>query len=366
MRPLVIAALAAIALGACSRDEAKRTAPTSVAMTRLAFVDADRDAWSAKGPRPLAVTVWHPAAERATAPAVVVPAEKPIFVGGFAQTDGAPEPGVHPLVVLSHGTGGSAFQMMWLARRLAEAGYIAAAVDHHGNSAAEAAFDPRGFRMPWERARDQSAVIDRLLADKTFGPLIDRDRIAAAGFSLGGFTALQLVGARADPGVFAAFCGSAEADATCGPQREFPEAEAKFQELVAEDPRLAARQADARDSFRDPRIKAAIALAPAPGQMLTAESLFSISVPVLIFVGAADKIAPAAGNAAHIEGLVAKARLEKIDGAGHYVFLNACTKGGVRALAVCRDAAGVERAAVHDRVAADIVKFLDGALRRAP
>ena len=56
---------------------------------------------------------------------------------------------------------------------MAANGYIVAAVDHHGNTAAEEKFDPRGFRMPWERAKDLSTVIDLLLADPQWGPQID-------------------------------------------------------------------------------------------------------------------------------------------------------------------------------------------------
>jgi len=37
-----------------------------------------------------------------------------------------------PLIVLSHGTGGGAAGMAWLAETLASNGYIVAAVNHHG------------------------------------------------------------------------------------------------------------------------------------------------------------------------------------------------------------------------------------------
>jgi predicted dienelactone hydrolase len=91
------------------------------------------------------------------------------------------------LIVLSHGTGGSAQMMAWLGRALASRGYIAAAVNHPGNNALEE-YTAEGFLIWWERARDLTSVIDMLVGDSQFGRLIDRSRIGAAGFSLGGYT----------------------------------------------------------------------------------------------------------------------------------------------------------------------------------
>ena len=46
--------------------------------------------------------------------------------------------------------------------------------------------------MGWDRVRDLSAVIDGMLSDPTFMPRIDRQRIGAAGFSLGGYTMIAI------------------------------------------------------------------------------------------------------------------------------------------------------------------------------
>ena len=81
-----------------------------------------------------------------------IPPARPVFIGGFAArgAEFATKSQKYPLILMSHGTGGASMQMMWLGRELAAGGYIVAAVDHHGNTAAEDKFDPRGFRMPWE------------------------------------------------------------------------------------------------------------------------------------------------------------------------------------------------------------------------
>lgn len=117
----------------------------------------------------------------------VGPPAAPLFTLGRWADDGPMLEGRFPLVTLSHGTGGSAEIMSWLARDLASRGYIVAGVNHPGNNAVEP-YTAEGFMLWWERARDVSAVIDLVLADPPIGPHIDANRIGAMGFSLGGYT----------------------------------------------------------------------------------------------------------------------------------------------------------------------------------
>ena len=65
------------------------------------------------------------------------PPDAPLFRLGEWADDPALAGGQFPLIVLSHGTGGSAQIMGWLARALASHGYIVAAVNHPGNNALE-------------------------------------------------------------------------------------------------------------------------------------------------------------------------------------------------------------------------------------
>src|SRR6185436_10580607 len=95
------------------------------------------------------------------------------------------EPPRFPLVLVSHGNGGSAAQMAWLGTVLARAGFIAAAIDHPGNTSAGKP-TVQGFTEWWFRPPALSAALDRVMSDSTFGARIDRDRIGAAGFSRGG------------------------------------------------------------------------------------------------------------------------------------------------------------------------------------
>lgn len=310
-----------------------------IGMARVAFVDDERASWTGAGARPLATTIWFPAHVGAKMTFFSFPSERPLFVGGYVARDAAIQSERrYPLVVLSHGTGGSALQMMWLGRALAEAGYIAAAIDHHGNSAAEPRFDPRGFRMPWHRARDITALLDLLLSDDVWGRRIDPTRIGAGGFSLGGYTVAALAGARTDLSRFAAFCASDARDATCDPQPEFPQAEAAFRALVESDPEIAAEIRLAGDDYEDPRIVSFAALAPAPIQAFSAASLEAIDRPMLVLGAREDQRAPITTNAAQLAGAAPGGRLAILDGANHYAFLNRCTSWRRWFLPICQDA----------------------------
>src|SRR5215831_4732340 len=171
--------------------------------------------WRGAQTHALITTVWYPADSAAE--------EQPQWLGnpqapfarlGKAAPDAslAPSPARFPLIVLSHGTGGSALMMAWLGTELAAHGYIAAAVNHPGNNALEP-YTTQGFLLWWERAKDLSNVIDQMLADKTFASHIDSKRIGAAGFSLGGYTMIEIAGGITDAAGFVRFCDSTKADA---------------------------------------------------------------------------------------------------------------------------------------------------------
>ena len=348
-------------LGACD-DASQSSAPPDtdpVGVVRLMLKDSVRRNWSDTDARPLTTLIWYPAAAGTEMEEIAIPRSKPVFVGGYAARDAELEEaqGKYPLIVLSHGTGGAAMQMMWLGRELASQGFIAVAVDHHGNTAAEDAFDPRGFRMVWERPQDLSAVLDQLLVDPRWGPKIDVARIGAAGFSLGGYTVTALVGGQIDFDQFAAFCAGANRDATCDEQGEYTDAGREFELMLQNDPELLVEMADHRKLYLDDRVRAVVAIAPALGQAFTAASLARVNVPYLTIAGTADPIAPAATNAEFLAAQIPGARLSLLEGGTHYVFLNRCSKRGKRYVPVCDDPSSVSRSDVHQTVAAETEQF---------
>lgn len=187
-----------------------------------------------------------------------------------------------PLVVVSHGTGGSGSDMDWLVRPLREAGFRVMALDHHGNNFVDG-YEPEGFLHPWERPKDISFALDALAEEEPLGP------VGVAGFSIGGYTAAALAGARIDPGILlAVFTGEA-------PLPEIPEFPGVLEALrakYAEDEAPERTLDPAGGDLSDPRVRAVFLVSPGVGALVTRESLEAVRVPVAIRWAGADTITP--------------------------------------------------------------------------
>jgi predicted dienelactone hydrolase len=316
------------------------------------------------GDATLRVTVWYPAAAGAAeAPTDVGPPGKPVFRPGEVATD-APwaDERRHPVVLVSHGFGGTARQMTWLGTALARAGYVAVAVDHPGTNGLDGV-TPQGAYAPWERTLDLRAALDLALADSALAPHLDAGRVGAAGFSLGGFTAALLAGARTDFGHFDAFCAGPERDAICDPQKEFP-LDFRQAPRVLADPAMAAAVARRDGDLREPRVRAAFLVAPALGEAIAAASLAGVRVPVEIVYGEADLVVPPATNALRLARGIAGAGTLALPGVGHYDFLSECGAFGRQVAAdYCAETAAAPRARTHAQVQAAAVAFFDRTLR---
>jgi predicted dienelactone hydrolase len=358
-RPIVIALLLAQA-GLLHADGHK------VGTTWRRLVPTGAYNWRAAKTHALVTQLWYPAdAAAVEKPQWIGPPDAPLFAAGSAAPDVSPvaTPAKLPLVVMSHGTGGSAAMLAWLGTVLASRGYLVAAVNHPGNNALED-YTVQGFTLWWERAHDLSTVIDQLLADPTFGARIDRARIGAAGFSLGGFTMMLLAGAISDRSAYEAFCRSKASDDMCRPPPEFGDLLAKSDDLAAHDKQYAASLAHEKESRRDPRVRAVFAIAPALGPAFRAPSLARAAIPVEIVAGAADDHVPVESSAKYFAAKIPGAKLTILPGnVAHYVFLGECTERGKKAVPFCRDGAGVDRAAVHKQVAEMAARFFDAQLK---
>ncbi len=361
-RALGLLAVLATLVGSARADDAQAPGLSKVGMVTRQFVDEHRKNWSDTGPRPIRTAIWYPARDTAKETEIV---GAPMFDGGNVAPDAPVSANAvtYPLILLSHGTGGSAIQLMWLGRYLAARGYIVAAVNHHGNTGVEK-YMPQGFKLFWERPRDLSVAIDRLLDDPLIGPRIDRKRIGAAGFSLGGYTVLALAGGDFNLERFNQFCASPARDFTCGPQAEFPDAQRQFDALKATDPVVLESMARLHDAAQDSRIRAVFAIAPVLGGGFSKRGLRAVRIPVALVVGDADKVAPPATNAQFFADNIKGAQLTVLPGGvGHYTFLADCTTEGRGGLPICRDAGGVNRAAIHIQVSQMAVEFFAATLK---
>ena len=282
-----------------------------VGVMQREFADTGRTNWAGDGPRPVRITLWYPADPDGIPETVESEGERLALrrEAGIAQFRQQ-----HPLVMVSHGSGGDAAQMRWLGAFLAQRGYLVAGLQHNGTEAEELHRSRPTLTdfFGWERARDVSIALDGLLADAQLGPRIDAARIGAAGFSLGGTTVLWSAGARLSL--------DALRRNSPPPPPAIAEAIASLITFAETDP--VARRSVARSdlSYKDVRIRAVFALAPPMGVGFGEAGLRAVEVPVLIVVGEADLVAPPESNARHFAAYIPGARLEVVPGErGHYL-----------------------------------------------
>jgi len=322
--------------------------------------------WRGDPAKDLQCVVWYPAVESAVEVRQFVgPKDAPDFEAGMAAPEAALATGPKkgwPLVLLSHGAGGSAMQMAWLGTALARAGFVVVAVDHPGDNA-EGKLTAEGMTLWWERATDLSQVLDGMLADAEFGKKIDEAKVGAAGFSLGGYTVLELAGAQTDASEFFEMCKE-NADAAVCHLPEMRGMGTPAEVLRAVRKTSAISLARSNELYSDDRIDAVFAMAPAVAFTMTEDSLRAIRLPVEMVVGDADRMAPAKDNAEYVRVEVRGAKLTMLPHVDHYTFLDTCTAEGKKTLErYCEDGRDVDRDAVHARVAGMAVGFFEKALR---
>lgn len=297
--------------------------------------------------RTLNMVMFYPADPGADARKLVVP-----FSVGLSLFPDAPfASGAKrlPLLILSHGRGSNPWFYAWLAEFFAEHGYIVAGIFHYHANTYDQTIDFLANRI-WQRPVDVSLDITHLLSDPVWGKRIDTQRIGIMGHSQGGFTALWVAGSDVNAKRFAAFQALFAHNPLIPPSIR---AELKI------DPAPALHK-------RDPRIKAALAMAPGIIQAfgMDAEGLSKVHIPVSIMVGASDSQTPPAANGAFAAQHIPGAQLWIIPGAvDHEIFTNECdAEGRDEFPEACVDKPGVDRHAIHGEIAARALTFFDKAL----
>jgi predicted dienelactone hydrolase len=294
-------------------------------------------------------SIWY----RASARTYAIPiGENPVFTGTPALVGAAAEAGKHPLILLSHGSGGNMDGLGWLSSALALRGAVVVAVNHPGTTSRDSS--PRRTPRIDERAKDLSAALDTVLADPSFAPLIDTGRISALGFSLGGTTVLDLAGGRFERSRYRDYCRAFADEADC----------AFFRKGGVDLDRL---PMEMEAEVRDPRIGSIVAVDPGMTDALSPESVASMTLPVLLISLGAPKPWRAADVSADGSNLAARlpqATHETIRPAVHFTFLGLCTPAAARLLEeeqddpVCTDPAGSDRAAIHAKVIDAVADFV--------
>ncbi len=252
------------------------------------------------------VAIWHPAKGTTT----------PIAAGPFtlqAVSNGDIEQRQHPLIIISHGTGGSNIAHHPIAESLAAAGFIVAALTHPGDNFQDRSLvaDERYFE---ERPRQVHALLRSIAADEKWGDLIDTNRIGAIGHSAGGYGVAAAIGAEPDRQNLVSHCNEVSDDPSC-----------RYRDpsigivMETDKPFLMPETMTAATQLA-PSIHAAVLLAPL-GSVVSADSHINKDVPVLIITAEHDEVLPAQYHLSKLQLVAphAESRVEK--GAGHFSFI---------------------------------------------
>jgi len=190
--------------------------------------------------------------------------------------------GQFPLVVISHGGGGSHLLYRTISTHLAKNGYVVAMPEHPGNNRNNNELADTHENLV-NRPRHIRITIDTVSLDARFNPHIDPNHIAIIGHSIGGYTALAVAG-----GVPWSKAGQRVA-------------------VVA-----------------DPRVGALVLLAPATAFFIPDDSLIDVTVPILMLVAEHDSITPLWQADIVLERVPDRTKVTHrvIEGAGHFSFLS--------------------------------------------
>jgi predicted dienelactone hydrolase len=100
-------------------------------------------------------------------------------------------------------------------------------------------------------------------------------------------------------------------------------------------------------------------MAPAAGYVFDRAGLSKVDVPVRLYRPTADEMLLHPWHAERVARMLPKPpEYQLIEGAGHYVFLAPCSAAmAARIPEICRDPLGIDRAAIHVRLNAEMIEF---------
>ncbi|MEO9495148.1 MAG: alpha/beta fold hydrolase [Vibrio splendidus] len=302
--------------------------------------------------RPLNTAIWYPTQDVLDTTLI---GDNPAFIGTKVIKDGEIQSGIFPVVLLSHGYRGNWRNQNWLATELASRGYIVAATDHPGTTSFDQS--PEQAAKWWERPRDITRTIDYLLSEVQWKQAVNANNITAIGHSLGGWTVMQLAGAKIDRATFEAECLIYPNPRTCGLSDELGLSQAQPAEPNEKD-------------LSDPRIQRVVSLDLGLARSFSVGSLNDVTVPTLILAAGIDiGDLPQTLESGYIaEHMPLNLRRYKVyESATHFSFIQSCKARAVPILEeevpgdgiICKDGVGTSRDQLHQLILNDIVSFLN-------
>lgn len=277
----------------------------SIGVRTLRYNDNERD-------RPVVVEFWYPTDENnaeieSTEDSVWVHPKESRNVSFSQKTSSC------PLILMSHGHRGDRRERTWLVDSLVRQGYLVASIEHYGNCWNQ--FNPIESFCFWDRAKDVTFALDRLLEDDQLKTHIDPNRIGFVGYSMGGMTGLSLAGAQVKN-------AREIAKQQLGQLNNVQAETLNHMDFTA-----------AEKNYQDPRIRSMLLICPATFAFLP-ETLKKIKIPIGLIASIDDEVLP---HKEHAQRLMKHATPYKLkllrNKTSHYAFLNHMTKKGYALLA---------------------------------
>lgn len=323
--------------------------------------DASRSNWHNNSERPIAWSAWYPIEDLESSEQT----SEHLFELGDVNLDVALTTKKKlPVILLSHGTGGTAESLGWLARALACEGYVVLGANHHGNTGLEP-YLAEGFLCWWERATDLSVMLSSLGTSGFFANRLDFDQVSAVGFSLGGYTVMALAGAQTSLEEFEGW-RSANGISEGGP-KEFPDAADSIPTLMETSDAFRRSWAEHGHDRSDKRIRSVVAIAPAPPiRSFIPQSVAELELPVVILIGGADNEAPSEHCADWLVSHNARFQCHDLGKqVGHYTFLDfPADKSLIGKADIFSDHDSVDRNQVHEQAAEIVIQSFTASERK--
>jgi predicted dienelactone hydrolase len=277
------------------------------------FIDVPADA---DGPA-LHGAIWSPCAE---------PPEEP----GRGVKDCPINGDKLPLVVISHGKGGTFNGHQDTAVALADAGFVVAAINHPGDTATDTSRTGE-LSVFVERPTDIKRLIDFMLGASPAADKIDPQRIGFFGFSRGGYTGLVLVGAEPHFGERGRLCQ--QSPQLCDSIRGKP-------------------------LTHDTRIKAAVIADPLT-VVFDADSFAAVKTPVQLWASERGGDGVDAHAVADVDkNLPMRHEFHLVPNSAHFAFLTPCPPAlAEKRPELCTDPTGFDRVAFHKQLDAEVLVF---------
>jgi len=230
--------------------------------------------------------------------------------------------GRFPLVVVSHGNGGSPFVYRTVTTHLARNGYVVAQLEHPGNNRNDNSLEGT-YENLVRRPRHVRLTIDAV--SRTLGAHVQPDNAAVMGHSMGGYAALAVAG-----GI---------------PWTQ----ERERVEVVP-----------------DPRVRALVLMAPGTAFFFPPDSLRDVTVPILLLTAEHDPVTPRWQAELLLDRVPDRSKVtwREIGNAGHFSFLSPFPlQMRNPGFLPSTDPEGFDREALHEQLPGEILEFLDRTLK---